>query len=70
MLQRPSLRRGRLHFTYHQGTVRIPEGSAPFTKDRSYMITAKIDAPEGDGDGVILTPSGRFAGWELVVLHG
>jgi hypothetical protein len=68
--QRPSLTRGRSHFVYHQGTARIPEGTSPSTKDRSYTISAKIDAPEGGGNGVIVTQSGRFAGWGLVIING
>ena len=68
--QRPSLTRGRSHFVYHQGTARIPEGTAPFTKDRSWTITASIEAPESGGEGVIITQGGRFAGWGLVVLDG
>ena len=66
--QRPSLTRGRSHFVYHQRTARIPEGTSPFTKDRSYTITAKIDMPANGGEGVIVTQGGRFAGWGLVIL--
>ena len=41
VFQKPSLTRGRTHFVYHQGTVRIPEGTAPTVKNTSYTITAK-----------------------------
>ena len=68
--QRPSLTRGRSHFVYHQRTARIPEGTSPFTKDRSFTITAKINAPDSGGNGVIVTQGGRFAGWGLVILDG
>ncbi len=70
VFERPSLTRGRTRFTYHQGTVRIPEGAAPPLKNTSFSITAKITVPrEGDG-GVIVTQGGRFAGWGLVLLDG
>ena len=71
IFQKPSLTRGRNHFLFHQGTVRIPEGTAPAVKNTSYTITAKIDVPAtGESQGVIITQGGRFAGWGLLVLDG
>ena len=70
VFQRPSLTRGRKHFVYRQGTVRIPEGTAPTVKNTSYTITAKLNVPGEGADGVIVTQGGRFAGWGLVVLDG
>lgn len=70
IFQRPSLTRGRSQFVYHQGTVRIPEGTAPSLKNSSYTITAKINVPADGADGVIVTQGGRFAGWGLLVLDG
>jgi arylsulfatase A-like enzyme len=63
IFQRPSLTRGRNHFVYRQGTVRIPEGTAPTVKNTSYTITAKLNVPAEGADGVIITQGGRFAGW-------
>lgn len=68
--QRPSLTRGRNVFEYRQGTVRIPEGTAPSLKNRSYTITANLEVPNGGAEGVIITQGGRFAGWGLVILDG
>lgn len=70
VFQKPSLTRGRTHFVYHQGTVRIPEGTAPPVKNTSFTITAKLNVPETAADGVIITQGGRFAGWGLLVLDG
>ena len=70
VFQRPSLTRGRTHFVYRQGTVRIPEGTAPTVKNTSYTITAKLNVPEKGAEGVVITQGGRFAGWGLVVLDG
>jgi arylsulfatase len=67
---RPSLTRGRTSFTYYPGTIRIPEGAAPDTKNRSYTITANVDIPDGGADGVIATQGGRFGGWGLLLLDG
>jgi arylsulfatase A-like enzyme len=70
IFQRPSLTRGRNHFVYRQGTLRIPEGTAPSVKNTSYTITAKFNVPAEGADGVIITQGGRFAGWGLVMLDG
>ena len=70
VFQRPSLTRGRTHFVYRQGTVRIPEGTAPTVKNTSCTITAKLNVPEQGAEGVVITQGGRFAGWGLVVLDG
>ena len=61
VFQKPSLTRGRSHFVFRQGTVRIPEGTAPTVKNTSYTITAKLNVPERGADGVIITQGGRFA---------
>jgi arylsulfatase len=64
---RPSLTTGRSDFTYHQGLIRIPEGSAPDMKNRSYNLTAVVEIPAGGGSGVLGTLGGRFGGWALLV---
>ena len=70
VFEKPSLTRGRTRFEYHQGTIRIPEGTSPAVKNRSYTITADVLFPEEGAEGVIVTQGGRFAGWGLVVLDG
>lgn len=67
---RPSLTRGRSVFTYFPGMVRIPEGSTPDIKNKSYRISADVEIPEGGAEGVLATQGGRFCGWCLVVLDG
>jgi arylsulfatase len=68
--QRPSLTKGRTRFEYFNGTIRIPEGTAPGLKNISYTITAQVVIPSSGAEGVIVTQGGRFAGWGLVVLDG
>ncbi|MFN7287460.1 MAG: arylsulfatase, partial [Verrucomicrobiota bacterium] len=65
---RPSLTTGRNTFTYFPGLVRIPEGAAPDTKNKSWRIEADVVIPEGGAEGVILTHGGRFAGYALYLL--
>jgi arylsulfatase len=67
---RPSLTRGREEFTYYPGLVRIPEGSAPDTKNKSWQIKAEVVIPKGGAEGVLITHGGRFAGWGLYLLKG
>jgi arylsulfatase len=67
---RPSLTRGRDTFTYYPGTIRVPEGAAPDTKNRSFTVTADVDIPDGGAEGVLITQGGRFGGWGLVLMDG
>jgi arylsulfatase len=67
---RPSLTQGREVFTYFPGMVRIPEGSAPDTKNRSFTLTAEIEVTQDARDGVIVAMGGRFAGWSFFLLDG
>jgi len=67
---RPSLTRGRDTFTYGEGMTRIPEGSAPDLKNKSFGISAVVEVPEDGADGVLMTQGGRFAGLGLYVKDG
>jgi arylsulfatase len=39
-------------------------------KNRSLSITADVEIPEGDANGVILAQGGRFGGWSLYLKDG
>ncbi len=67
---RPSLTRGREEFTYYPGLVRIPEGAAPDTKNKSYQIKAEVEIPKAGAEGMLLTHGGRFSGYGLYLLKG
>jgi arylsulfatase len=67
---RPSLTRGRSVFTYYAGQTRIPEGTAPDLKNKSWKIGADVDIPASGAEGVISTQGGRFNGWGLYLLSG
>jgi arylsulfatase len=47
--------------------TRLPEGSAPDTKNKSYTLTAEVEIPEQGAEGVIITQGGLFAGWALTL---
>lgn len=65
---RPSLIHGRTTFTYYPGMIRIPEGTAPDFKNRSYRITAEVEIPKAGAEGLLLTQGGRFGGLGLYML--
>lgn len=64
---RPSLTAGRNTFTYYEGAVRIPEGSAPNFKNKSWSITSEVS---GGNNGVLATLGGYFGGFALLVKNG
>jgi arylsulfatase len=67
---RPSLTRGRNTFTFFPGTIRIPEGAAPDVKNKDFTITADMEIPDGGAEGTLVTQSGRFDGWGLLLMDG
>ncbi|MEQ9065895.1 MAG: arylsulfatase, partial [Gimesia chilikensis] len=67
---RPSLTRGRDTFTYYDEMLRIPEGSAPDLKNKSFGISAVVDIAESGAEGLLMTQGGRFCGLGLYVLEG
>jgi arylsulfatase A-like enzyme len=64
---RPSLTKGRSTFVYYEGAVRIPEGSAPDFKNKSWSVTADV---EGGSNGVLATIGGYYGGFALIVKNG
>ncbi len=66
---RPSLTEGRETFTYYEGMVRIPEGSAPDLKNKSFGISAVVEIPDGGAEGLVMTQGGRFCGLGLYLLE-
>ncbi|CAM3434339.1 arylsulfatase [Cupriavidus taiwanensis] len=60
----PSLSAGRTSMTFRQGVVGVPESALPKTYNRSWSVSATIDAGER-ARGVIATLGGHSAGWSL-----
>jgi hypothetical protein len=65
---RPNLTRGRQEFTYYSDMVRIPEGSAPDFKNKSWTVGAEVAIPPEGANGVLGTIGGRFGGWALLMV--
>lgn len=60
----------RTKFTFYAGAVRIPEASAPVTKNRSFTIEADVDIPQGGAEGVVTAIGGVVGGWSLYFKDG
>jgi hypothetical protein len=50
--------------------VRIPEGSAPDFKNKSWTAAAEVTIPAGGANGVLGTIGGRYGGWALLMQDG
>jgi arylsulfatase A-like enzyme len=70
LLGRAGLEGERTSFTYYPGAVRVPEGNAPNTKNRSWAITAQLEIPDGGAEGPIVVMGGDTNGWSLYLKEG
>ncbi len=66
---RPNPTGDRTSFTYFAGMKRIPEGSAPNIKNRSWSLSADVTIT-GENSGIIVTQGGLFGGWALYFQEG
>jgi arylsulfatase len=57
----------RTTYTFYPGTVRVPQGSAPHTKNRSHSITAEVGIPAEGAEGPICANGGVSSGWSLYI---
>lgn len=64
---RPDLMGGRTSLTVYEGMKGMSENVFINNKNKSFTITAEIEAPAGTTNGVILAQAGRFGGWSLYV---
>ena len=70
---KPSYSPGRTVFTYAGELSNVPfpdTGSAPSLLNRSYVITADVEIPQGGAEGMLMTDGGRFAGYGFYLLKG
>jgi hypothetical protein len=64
--ERPSLVSGN-RASYRPGTIRIPEDAVINIKNRSFTLTAELESPGGDAEGVLVTVGGETGGYALTV---
>ncbi|WP_154796375.1 arylsulfatase [Occultella kanbiaonis] len=66
---RPTLVHGASQLFY-PGMGRLSENSVVSMKNRSFSLTAEIEAPGSGVHGVIIAQGGRFGGWSLFARDG
>lgn len=57
----------RTTYTFYPGTVRVPQGSAPHTKNRSHNITAEVEIPAEGAEGPICVNGGVSSGFSFYI---
>ena len=67
---RPNITAGRTEFVYTSPLTGIPQGDSPLILNTSYTITAEVEIPKENAEGVLLTSGGRFGGYGFYVLKG
>jgi arylsulfatase len=70
LMGRPSLAGDRKTFTYYPGQVALPNDAAPRVLNKSWTLTADVEAPEGGVEGMIATHGGLEGGYGLYVRDG
>ena len=67
---RPELQAGRTSMRLVPGMTHLMENTVLNTKNRSHVVSAELEIPEGGADGVIVAQGGRFAGWAFYMTEG
>jgi arylsulfatase A-like enzyme len=67
---KPSYTAGRTEFTYGGPLSGLTSSDAPNVLCRSWSLTAEVEIPAGDAEGIIVTHGGRFGGYGLYLLKG
>lgn len=67
---RPDLLNGRTVLTVYEGMTGISENAFINVKNTNYTITADVDIPSANTNGVIIAQAGRFGGWSLFMKNG
>jgi len=67
---RPSFFAGRNKVTFYEGMTRLPEGSGPKLVGVPVTLTAEVEIPDEDAEGVIFALGGDAAGWAVFCWEG
>ncbi len=70
LVGRPDLMAGRKSLTVYEGMTGMMESVFINVKNRSHTITAEVEIPKKNANGVILCQGGRFGGWTLYLKNG
>jgi N-sulphoglucosamine sulphohydrolase, C-terminal len=61
---------GRRRYVYYPFAGPVTEEAAVNVRNRSHRITAEVDLPEGDAEGILLAQGSVLGGYALFVLDG
>ena len=67
---RPSLIGHRTSMTYYPGTIGLPDAASPPMCNKSFTITADVEVPDGNANGMIVTHGGLEGGYGLYLRDG
>jgi arylsulfatase A-like enzyme len=67
---RPTLGGNQKRYTYYEGMVGLPGDAAPRILNKSWSITAEIDIPQKNAQGMIITDGGLVGGYGLYIQDG
>ena len=67
---RPSHLRGKTHFDYPPGTIRVGERSSPYTKNVHHTIAAEVEIPDAGAEGVLVCCGGLAGGFTVFMKDG
>ena len=70
VVPRPSAVAGITEFTFSGEVSGIPYSNAPDIVGKSFKITADVQIPPKNAEGMLATLGGRFGGWGLYLLKG
>lgn len=70
LMGRPSLIRGRKSITYYPGTIGVPDAASPPMLNKPWTITADIEVPDNNANGMIITHGGLEGGYGLYLRDG
>ncbi|MBB1093527.1 arylsulfatase [Rhodopseudomonas palustris] len=70
LVGRPDLMAGRTTLTVYEGMIGMSENVFINLKNRSHTVTAVVDVPKANANGVLMAQAGRFGGWSLYVKNG
>lgn len=70
LMGRPSLIGHRRSMTYYPGVVGLPDAASPPMCNKSWTLTAQVDIPASDANGMIVTHGGLEGGYGLYLRDG
>jgi len=65
--ERPQITAERKQYTYYPHTQSVPESASPRLLNRSHVICAEVEIPDGGAEGVLLCHGGNTGGYAFFV---